>query len=147
MLSSASKYAIRAVLFLAQKKSSDQKFGSKHIAEALDIPNPFLAKLLQKLARKGVISSSKGPGGGFYLSDKNRKMHISDILFVIEKENILNSCMMGLPKCGDNNPCPIHHIVVPFKNELIKKFSIDTIEEVAREVYENGYFLTLKRQV
>ncbi len=144
MLSNASKYAIRAVLFLANKSSNTQKYGSKHLADSLEIPNPFLAKLLQQLSRAGVISSTKGPGGGFYLTDQNRQRHISDILNVIEKENVLHTCLMGLPRCGDANPCPIHHLAAPFMVELRKKFNVQTIDELANEVKENGTYLTLK---
>ncbi len=143
MLSRASKYAIRAVLFLSQNSSTKKKYGPKYIANILDVPEAFLAKILQQLARAGIVCSIKGPGGGFFLTEKNRQKHLADILFVIEKENILNSCMMGLPSCGDKNPCPIHHIVEPFKKKLIQKFSVETIGDISQEVAEKGYYLTL----
>ena len=68
MLSNSSKYAINAVLYLAVNSSVENKIGVREIAEALHIPTAFLAKLLQTLAKKEAICSSKGPGGGFYLT-------------------------------------------------------------------------------
>jgi Rrf2 family iron-sulfur cluster assembly transcriptional regulator len=71
MLSSATKYTIRAVLYLATYTDISNKIGVKQIAEDLEIPQPFLAKLLQQLSRSKLVSSSKGPSGGFYLSEHN----------------------------------------------------------------------------
>ena len=67
MLSNSSKYAINAILYLAIHTSINNKIGVKEIAEALNIPSPFLAKILQILAKKNAISSSKGPGGGLFI--------------------------------------------------------------------------------
>ena len=144
MLSNASKYAIRAVLFLAENSSEKCKFGAKDIAMELEIPLSFIAKILQKLAKEQVISSTKGPGGGFYTSKKNLKNNICAILNVIENEDIFEGCFLGLPRCSDENPCPIHHIVAPFKDALLKKFENQTIEDFAKEIKQNGSFLSLK---
>ena len=71
MLSNSSKYAIRAVLYLANNSSVEKKLGSKKIAEEIDIPAPFLAKIFQVLSKANIISSTKGPNGGFYLTEKD----------------------------------------------------------------------------
>ena len=81
MLSNASKYAINAVLFLALDAHKDRKIGVKEIAAGIDVPVAFLAKLLQNLSRKGVVSSTKGPNGGFYLTEENR---LQKLLVVID---------------------------------------------------------------
>ncbi len=144
MLSNASKYAIRAVLYLAEKSSVKTKFGAKHIAEELEIPQPFIAKLLQQLSKANVISSTKGPRGGFYTTDTNLQKNVCSILDEIENENIFDGCFLGLPQCSDENPCPIHHIVAPFKEALLEKFQNQSIADFAGEVKKNGAFLSLK---
>ena len=58
MLSNSSKYAINAVIYLAIHSSASHRIAPKDVAEALHIPTPFLAKILQTLARKKVISSN-----------------------------------------------------------------------------------------
>ena len=73
MFSQACKYAIRAVLYLAVHASEGKKVGVKDIAAALDVPKYFLAKILQQLSRNNLISSTKGPSGGFFLSEKTAK--------------------------------------------------------------------------
>ncbi len=144
MLSNASKYAIRAVLFLAEKSSKEEKYGAKQIADELEIPLHFIAKLLQQLSKARVISSSKGPNGGFFTSSKNLENNVCSILDEIETENVFEGCFMGLPKCGDENPCPVHHIVAPFKEAILSKFQAQSIKEFSKEIKERGSYLSLK---
>lgn len=144
MLSNASQYAIRSVLFLAEKSSIHKKFGALEVAEALEISPHFTAKLLQQLAKKNIISSSKGPTGGFYLTEQNLKLKVCDILDVIEIKNVFEGCFLGLPQCGDEHPCPVHHIVSDFKQGILEKFNNQSIAEMAEEVKEKGTYLSHK---
>jgi Rrf2 family protein len=144
MLSNASKYAIRAVLYLAENSSEKNKFGAKHIAEELEIPLAFIAKLLQQLAKAGVITSTKGPRGGFFTSENDLQNNVCAVLNEIETDNVFEGCFLGLPTCGDENPCPVHHIVAPFKEALLAKFKDQTIKEFAIEVNETGTYLSHK---
>lgn len=144
MLSNASKYAIRSVLFLAENSDLKKKYSALEIATELEIPLHFIAKLLQQLAKKKVISSAKGPTGGFFLTPKNKQLKVCDLLEVIEMKNVFEGCFLGLPQCGDEHPCPVHHIVSDFKQKILEKFNHQTIAEIAEEVRENGTFLTLK---
>ncbi|KGL63539.1 RrF2 family transcriptional regulator [Polaribacter sp. Hel1_85] len=136
MLSKASKYAITAVLHLANKTSKEKKLGSKKLANQLNIPAPFLAKTLQELTRKGIISSIKGPHGGFYLSKENEKKTLFNIIDCLDDIEKFNQCYLGQPDCSDEKPCVVHHLYMPFKKELIKKLKDKTILEMAK-VYTN----------
>ncbi|MDO9036919.1 MAG: Rrf2 family transcriptional regulator, partial [Lutibacter sp.] len=107
MLSNASKYAILSTLYLAEHSNEERKISVKEIAENIDIPSPFLAKLFQQLVRGKIISSTKGPHGGFYLSEKNKQKNVLDIIDNIDGLNKLNGCFLGLNECDSNNPCPV----------------------------------------
>ena len=144
MLTNQSKYAIRAVLYLAVYTDITKKMGSKEVAEMIKVPAPFLAKILQKLVKKDIISSTKGPRGGFYLTEKNQLCSMLDIVAVIEGVEILSDCFLGLPRCGDENPCAIHHIVSPFKDSMIKEMGDKTIAQFAEETKEGKSFLFLE---
>ena len=144
MLSNASKYAIRAVLFLAENSSEEKKFSAKKIADELEIPLHFIAKILQKLVKSAVISSTKGPRGGFFTSEENTKNNVCTILDEIEIDDVFEPCFMGLPQCGDDNPCPVHHIVAPFKEAILDKFKHQSIADFSIEISEGGTFLSLK---
>ncbi len=132
MLTKSSKYSIRAVLFLASKEKTD-RFSAKEIAEILKIPAPFLAKTLQELVRKTIISSIKGPNGGFFLTDKDREKSIFDIIKCTDDINKFDNCFLGQNECNDENPCVVHHLYSPFKVKLIKKLKTKTITEMSEE--------------
>ena len=144
VLSRASKYAILATLYLALNSSKDKKLSVKIISERIDVPSPFLAKLLQQLVRNKLISSTKGPNGGFYLTPKNYNKSIYDIIEIIDGVNKFNECFLGLNECDSKHPCPVHFIVEPFKEKIMSKFKDKTINEFAQEVDDNGRVLTLK---
>lgn len=144
MLSRASKYAISAVLYLTNNSTIEKKLGSKEIAEAIDIPAPFLAKTLQQLTKKGIISSIKGPHGGFYLSEKNMNNTLFNIIECVDDIEKFNSCYLGQNNCDENNPCVAHYIYAPFKNKLINKLKTKTIFEMAKEYEQNS---DLKNQI
>ena len=144
MLSNASKYAIRAVIYLALKSDASAKFGVKTIAEELEVPQPFLAQLLRKLAAERLISSSKGPGGGFYLNKSNQNIAVWDIIAAIDGAYKFDECFLGLSKCDDVNPCPVHHLVSPFKEALLEEFRQKTMASLAKEIEDNGRVISLK---
>lgn len=144
MLSRASKYAILSTLFLAEHSSPERKISVKEIANSIDVPSPFLAKLFQQLVRGKIISSTKGPNGGFYLTEENGQRNVLDIIENIDGLNKLNDCFLGLNECDGANPCPVHFIVEPFKQNILGKFRDKTIIEFASEISEKGRVLTLK---
>jgi len=144
MLSNACKYAIRSILYLAINYEGNKKFGVKKIAEELETPQPFLAKLLQQLTRNKLVSSAKGPTGGFYLDENNLKNSVWDIIKCIDGTDKFDKCFMGLSSCDDANPCPVHFTVAPFKNKLYNDFKDKTIQEFVDEIKLKGRHISLK---
>jgi len=144
MLSNACKYAIRSILYLAINNEENKKVGVKKIAEELETPQPFLAKLLQQLTRNKLVSSAKGPTGGFYLDENNLKNSVWDIIKCIDGTDKFDQCFMGLSSCGDENPCPVHFTVAPFKKKLLNDFKDKTIQEFVDEIKLKGRHISLK---
>jgi len=134
MLSKSSKYAIRAVLYLSIHSSEENKYNPKEVADSINIPAPFLAKTLQVLTKRNLISSTKGRNGGFYLTNENRLNNLGSIVESIDGLDKFNDCLLGLPICSNENPCPIHHVVAPLKKKLINELTHKTIEKLAKEV-------------
>ncbi len=144
MLSNASKYAIRSILYLAMHSDKTNKIGVKKIAEELETPQPFLAKLLQQLTKNGLVSSAKGPNGGFFLDEKNKENHVWDIIKNIDGTQKFDQCFLGLDRCDDKNPCPVHFIVSPFKQKILADFRDKTISQFTDEVIKTGKVISLK---
>jgi len=144
MLSNACKYAIRSVLYLAIKTDEGHKVGVKKIADDLESPQPFLAKLLQQLNKGNLVSSTKGPNGGFYLSKKDKENAVWDIIKNIDGTSKFDDCFLGLSECSDDNPCPVHFIVSPFKQKLLNNFKDKTITQYVAEIKQSGKVISLK---
>lgn len=144
MLSNACKYAIRSVLYLAINSDESNKFGVKKIAEDLETPQPFLAKLLQQLTKNKIVSSAKGPNGGFYLNEANKEHSVWDIIKSIDSTHKFDNCFLGLAKCDDENPCPVHSIVAPFKQSILNNFRDKTIAQYSEEIKNTRQVISLK---
>lgn len=137
MLSSSSKNAIRAVLYLSKNSNEGKKISPKKIAEEIQIPAPFLAKILQQLSTHNIISSAKGRNGGFYLTDANKKNSVLSIVECIDGLNKLSGCFLGTPTCSESDPCEIHSLVAPLKNKLVKELSYNSIEAFSIGLIKN----------
>ena len=144
MLSNASQYAIRSILYLAMYSNDDQKIGVKKMADALETPKPFLAKLLQRLSRDQLVTSLKGPAGGFYLTEQNLDKSVWDVINCIDGTEKFDQCFLGLSKCSDKNPCPVHFTVVPFRNKILKDFKDKSIKKFVEEIVKKGRHISLK---
>ena len=108
MLSHTCKTAIKAVIYLALRSSLGEKAGIKETAEHINASEHTVGKILQTLAKRGLINSLKGPSGGFFITSEQQDQPISDIIETIEGKDIFKECGLGLSKCSALQPCPIH---------------------------------------
>lgn len=116
IFSQSCQYAIKSCIYLAIKQD---KTDVVEIAKFINTPIPFTSKILQKLAKKNIICSSKGRFGGFYLDDNQfNSLTIKDIYYSIEGEGILLDCVLGIKKCNNLEPCPIHNLAASIKLQL-----------------------------
>lgn len=143
MLSNSSKYAIKAVLFLALHSSEDSKVIVKDISKPINVPQAYIAKLLQKLVQAKIVSSVRGAKGGFYLNESNLAHSIMSIVNVIDGEEKLNSCMMSLQKCNEEKPCPLHNALSSSRNQILISLRSKSIKDVVEEVKLGNAFLPL----
>lgn len=141
MLSNTSKYAIRAVIYLAVKAKKDERLGIKKIADALDIPSPFLGKILQVLVRRKILSSTKGPNGGFGIGKRTNKITLYDIIIEMEGPDLFESCLLGAGSCESQKEngtyCAMHDEFGPARQQLIDLYKGKTIEQLAEKA-RNG---------
>lgn len=141
MFSKACEYAMRAALYVATKSAESSKPGIKEIAREIDSPVPFTAKLLQSLSRKGFISSTKGPQGGFYIKPSAKPIRLAAIVKAIDGVDSLHSCALGLKECSDKFPCPIHEEVKAYKTKLRRVMNEKTIQQLSKELSRGRTFL------
>lgn len=145
MFSKSTEYAIRATIFLAKKSSAANKLGIEEISKAIDSPKSFTAKILQQLTKDNrVISSVRGPNGGFYISEKAMKLPVRAVLEAMGEDEILEKCVMGLKRCSENKPCPMHAQYKIIKTQLINLFTNKSIQQLAAEIKEGVVFIKNK---
>lgn len=143
MFSNSSKYAIKAVLFLALNSDENSRIMVKDIAGPINVPQAYIAKLLQELSRQNVISSARGPKGGFYLSEKDRVLPIKRIINVIDGDSRITSCLLSLETCNDDKPCPLHKMAFPLRSKLLDMLETKTVLDLAEDVKAGNSFLPL----
>lgn len=107
MLSKSCEYGLRAALYLA---SLDEEgyVPISTISEELDISFPFLTKIFQKLNDAGLLTSQRGPKGGVALTKAADEVTLYEIVVAIDGDDLFQECVLGLPGCGDAEPCPLH---------------------------------------
>lgn len=137
MLSNSCRYGLRAVIYIASKQQGNRKTGIKQISRDLDLPTPFLAKILQLLAKQKILKSLKGPNGGFSLLRDPGKITLLDIVKTIDGEELLTNCIIHNSTCAcvDKRkiPCALHDDYAAARTELINLFQSTTIEDLVRK--------------
>jgi Rrf2 family protein len=143
MLSNSCRYGIRAVIYIASQSSGVNKIGIKQISADLDLPTPFLAKILQQLAKQKILNSSKGPHGGFSLLRNPRNITLLDIVNTIDGYDTFTNCVMHKGTCegvaSEKKICPLHEDYERTRTNLIKLFSNKTIYELVKKVDSSEY--------
>jgi Rrf2 family transcriptional regulator, iron-sulfur cluster assembly transcription factor len=101
------EYAIQAVTYLARKPEGSNT-SIRNLAKTLKIPRHFLAKILQRLTRKGILSSSRGPSGGFSLDKPAEGITLFHIVDAVDGVSFASRCVLGFSECSGKHPCAVH---------------------------------------
>ncbi len=126
LLSRPTTYAIRALLYPAKLDSADPVLAPA-IAQAEQLPAPFLAKLLRTLSEAKILTSSRGPGGGYRLARTADKISLADVSVLFDGLVLANECLLGYGKCSETTPCPVHTLWGPRRDYMQEFLSSTTI--------------------
>ena len=126
MLSRTGEYALRAVLLLAERNGV-RALPAGEIAEELGVPRNYLAKTLQRLVRRGVLRSARGPGGGFVLARDPCELPISAVLSEFDPVEPDDRCLLGYESCDSSNPCAAHDRWTKWSGELSRLLDRTTV--------------------
>ena len=145
MLSNTSRYAIRALIYLAIHADTKKKIGIKKIAGDLEIPSPFLGKILQTLSRQKIVASTKGPNGGFQATEATLNVSLMTIIRIIDGNDLFDRCLITDKTCSDagNSPCAIHNHYETVRKHMKAMFMEHTIGKLANEFITSGTKLEL----
>jgi Rrf2 family protein len=137
MLSQTSEYALRAVLFLAEKNAGEP-VGVDVIAEAIGIPESYLSKTLQALAKTGVLRSTRGRRGGFALAVPPDELMLARVIGPFEDDAAHRHCLLGRRVCSDRTACAAHHAWKATSDRIVKFFGTTSVAQVQGPVAQLG---------
>jgi Rrf2 family protein len=131
MFSRSSGYAIKALTYLAGQPSG-RLVGAREIATSLQIPMPFLWKILRKLSQQKLVRSFKGVRGGYELARPASSIRLSEILLIGNDGGLTGECVLGLSACDEHDPCPLHAHWKNVREEIEKKVKSTRLSDLAQ---------------
>ena len=119
MFSKACEYGIRSAVYIALQSLEGRRVSVGEIAEEIDSPVAFTAKILQQLTRNNIVRSVKGPHGGFEIEREDMDtVKLNMIVKAIDGDKIYMGCGLGLKECNEHKPCPLHDRFLDIRNNL-----------------------------
>ncbi|MGB1268499.1 MAG: RrF2 family transcriptional regulator [Flavobacteriaceae bacterium] len=142
MFSKSCEYGLRAVIYIAQQSALDNKVSLHTISEAINSPQAFTAKVLQQLTRNNIVKSIKGPYGGFVIEkDKLGSVKLSDVVKVLDGDSIYTNCGLGLRKCNEDLPCPLHFKFIEIRDKLKEMLECTTLSMLVNDMNLDVFYL------
>ena len=119
MLNRSTEAAISAMTYLAEAYDGGKtRLTASEIAIARELQAPFLAKLLTQLSIAGLIMSTPGRGGGYFLARAPGEITLMDIAQCFERKRRRVACPFGSKYCGTGPQCPLHSQVVELTTQI-----------------------------
>ncbi|MEZ4388513.1 MAG: Rrf2 family transcriptional regulator [Candidatus Krumholzibacteriia bacterium] len=130
MISQTAEYALRAMVWLASRP--EQAHGTPQIARASQVPPGYLSKVLQKLARAGLVASTPGRSGGFRITRPATEISVLDVVNAVDPVQRIHTCPLGLRSHG-TVLCPLHRRLDDAAAAMETAFAGSTLAELLRE--------------
>jgi Rrf2 family protein len=124
-------YAVRCVIYLAQKRA--QRTIVDEIALQMHIPKHYLAKILQRLVREGIVESIRGIKGGYRLLRTPKEITLLDIIGTIQGSVPVNTCAIDKRRCQMSSLCSVHPVWVDIRKEIEARLKKETIEKLLKQ--------------
>lgn len=132
MFSASCHYGIQAMMCIAKNSSREENIELSKIALEYDIPKHFLSKILQQLVKGKLLSSMKGPSGGYKLTRHPDEITLIEIVEIIDGVDVFYECGIGFKRCDDEDPCPFHEDYKKVRNKVKDLFDTKTLGELSK---------------
>jgi Rrf2 family transcriptional regulator, iron-sulfur cluster assembly transcription factor len=142
MFSKTCEYAIKIMIFISTRQEKDgERVGLDEIAEAIDSPKAFTAKVLQQLVKAKLLDSMRGRTGGFSIPQKGEEITLADIVKVIDGDKLLYGCVLGFSECSEVDPCPVHYKFKSVRDYLSGTLSSTKLQSIKGFVNDQGLLI------
>ena len=132
------EYALQALMYMALKPDGEMT-SIKELTRKINIPYHFLAKILQNLTRQGLLTSQKGPAGGFALRMAAKDITLYQIVEAIDGAEFKSNCILGFAECSGENPCAVHEKWGSLREGIYRMLVSKNIAQMAREMRKPEY--------
>jgi len=122
------KYALRALVFLAQNHKKGELFSIKEISEREEIPFDFLEKIVSQLEKRGLVRGKKGKGGGYILSRSPNSIKVQDIIWALGDEKKLRDCFV----CKRNKKCLSKKVWLRLERTVNQVLQSTTLKKITK---------------
>ena len=126
-------YALRGVIYVALVHEENRRVQVDEISQRLAVPKHFLAKIMNRVVKEGILDSTKGPYGGFSINEETLNAPLIRLLKITDGMEQFNTCVLKLRKCNKANPCPLHFLMDKNRNDLLRNFSQTTIADLLNQ--------------
>ena len=129
-----SRYAIEALVVLASTPSGEM-MEAREIAEAANLPAPFLSKIMRSLALGGVVRSRRGRG--YALARTPAEIALTDVLRAVEGDEVIwETCIFWREECDTEHPCPLHFRWSELKPDIQDSMGSVTLADIAQHGFQ-----------
>src|SRR3982751_4357602 len=136
-LSKKADYALMAMKHLACKtEAGSSSTSAREIAEQYDIPIELMAKVLQRLARRGLLTSHQGTRGGYTLSKPMASISVADIIQAIDGPLTVTACSTEDEQCGQFAKCSVRDPLWKIKDRIVAALATCSLEEISADLVE-----------
>lgn len=135
-------HAIKCVLYLSIQQF--ECISVAELSEKLNIPRQFLAKIVQKLSKAGILASQQGKQGGFRLVSKPSEIKLYDVFIAIQSIPTVNTCVVDEQFCERVSFCAVHNVWMDIQSDIIKKLKNTDFMMLGRNEFENLRLLQTK---
>lgn len=126
-------YALRGVLYVAMHSEETRRVQADEISRRLAVPKHFLAKIMNRVVKEGILDSTKGPFGGFSVNEETLSSPLIRLLRITDGMEQFNTCVLRLRKCNKTKPCPVHFLMEQSRDDLLKNFSQTTVADLLKQ--------------
>jgi Rrf2 family protein len=123
-------YALRGVLYVALMSDQKKRVQVEEIAKRLSVPKHYLGKIMKQVVKEGILSSTKGPYGGFSVNEFTLETPLINLYKVTDGLGQFNNCVLNLRKCNASQPCPLHDQIEINRKEWLQIFSKTRINDL-----------------
>jgi Rrf2 family protein len=144
MFNKETEYALRGLVYIKLQNLRNHRPGTQEISSEIGAPQFYTAKILQRLARAGLVESLKGKGGGFFFDPEKPDVRLITLIKETEGSRSITGCGLGLRNCDPEHPCPLHDKYAAIREALNNLVYEESVQSLALKLLNEKKELKMK---